>query len=156
MRSTSVLLSAALLSACVAKQEIPVAVAPLQYAPSAVAPGILTGPGDAVVVADGLVELIASSRPPGALSGPLRVEPPVAGEDALAQALVASLTRGGYAAQVGLTGPGHVLTYRAGPLDRGVVARATLDGSTHAARIFARSAGVLHSAGAGTIMQGPR
>lgn len=114
----------------------------------------LPRPGDADVLGQDAAEFVASRLPPGATT--LVLDPASgAGADVLQAALATALRRRGFAVQEGpVPADAHRLRTVVTSLDGGELLRLSLDGSTDAARFFARdAAGDLRPGGPFTMQQ---
>jgi hypothetical protein len=104
--------------------------------------GELSAPGDAPILAAGMVEFVSTQLPAG--SSTIALDPPPAdqGSNALTPAFSAALRRRGFALaddRPAATPAAHHLRYWVTPLDNGDLVRLSIDSLTEASRFFLRN-----------------
>jgi hypothetical protein len=104
--------------------------------------GELSAPGDARILAGGMVEFVSTQLPAASSTIALDPTPADQASNALTPAFTAALRRRGFAVaddRQAATPATHHLRYWVTPLDNGDVVRLSIDERTEASRFFIRS-----------------
>jgi hypothetical protein len=119
--------------------------------------GDLSAPGDAGILAAGMVEFVSTQLPAGSSTIALDPTPADQASNALTPAFTAALRRRGFAVaddRQPATSSTHHLRYWVTPLDNGDVVRLSIDDRTEASRFFVRnSQGGLQAGGPFMVRQ---
>ena len=104
--------------------------------------GELAAPGDAQILAAGMVEFVATQLPAGSSTIALDPTPADQASNVLTPALTAALRRRGFAVaddRQALAPAAHHVRYWVTPLDNGDLVRLSIDERTEASRFFVRN-----------------
>jgi hypothetical protein len=119
--------------------------------------GDLSAPGDARILAAGMVEFVSTQLPAASSTIALDPTPADQASNALTPAFTAALGRHGFAVaddRHAAAAATHHLRYWVTPLDSGDVMRLSIDDRTEASRFFARNTkGVLQAGGPFMVRQ---
>jgi hypothetical protein len=119
--------------------------------------GDLSAPGDARILAAGMVEFVSTQLPAASSTIALDPTPADQASNALTPAFTAALRRRGFAVaddRHAAAASTHHLRYWVTPLDNGDVMRLSIDDRTEASRFFARNTqGVLQAGGPVMVRQ---